>query len=108
MQNTPSVIAAAFATIPDPRRSQDKRFPRAGMLTLAVVSILSNHLSLLTIAQWGSSSRARSVPRSASRTVSPYIRPPCSGCFATSIPYPSPPPSAAASPQSLVFNQERW
>lgn len=53
MQYTLSVFAAAFATVPDPRRARGKRFPLAAMLTLAVVAILSNHLSLLAIAQWG-------------------------------------------------------
>ena len=53
MQYTPSDLVAAFATLPDPRRSQGRRFPLAALLTLAVVALLSNHLSLLAIAQFG-------------------------------------------------------
>ncbi len=46
-------IAAAFATVPDPRRAQGTRYPLAAMLTLAVAAILCNHRSLLAIAEWG-------------------------------------------------------
>ena len=53
MQYTPSDLAAAFATLPDPRRAQGRRFPLAALLLLAVIAILSNHLSLLAIAQFG-------------------------------------------------------
>jgi predicted transposase YbfD/YdcC len=53
MQYTPSDLVAAFATLPDPRRAQGKRFPLAAILALAVVALLSNHLSVLAIAQWG-------------------------------------------------------
>jgi predicted transposase YbfD/YdcC len=53
MQYTPATLAATFATVPDPRRPQGRRFPLAALLTLAVVAILSNHLSVLAIAQWG-------------------------------------------------------
>jgi predicted transposase YbfD/YdcC len=53
MQYTPCDLVAAFATLPDPRRAQGRRFPLAALLTLAVVALLSNHLSLLAIAQWG-------------------------------------------------------
>ena len=50
MQYTPSDLVAAFATLPDPRRVQGRRFPLAAMLALAVVALLSNHLSVLAIA----------------------------------------------------------
>jgi predicted transposase YbfD/YdcC len=53
MQYTPSDLVAAFATIPDPRRAQGRRFPLTALLTLAVIALLSNHLSLLAIAQFG-------------------------------------------------------
>src|SRR5579859_7834649 len=53
MQYTPSDLVAAFATLPDPRRVQGRRFPLAAMLALAVVALLSNHLSVLAIAQFG-------------------------------------------------------
>lgn len=52
MQYTPALIAAS-SRVPDPRRPQGRRFPLAAVLTLTVVAILSNHLSLLAIAQWG-------------------------------------------------------
>ncbi len=50
---TPSALLAAFATIPDPRRHQGIRFALPAILTLAVAAILSNHLSVLAIAEWG-------------------------------------------------------
>jgi predicted transposase YbfD/YdcC len=49
----PGGLVAAFAAIPDPRRRQGIRFPLAGLLALAVAAILSNHLSVLAIAEWG-------------------------------------------------------
>jgi predicted transposase YbfD/YdcC len=49
----PSTLLAAFATIPDPRRRQGTRFTLAAILALAVAAILSNHLSVLAIAEWG-------------------------------------------------------
>ncbi len=39
--------------LPDPRRRQGTRYPLAAVLTLAVAAILSNHLTLLAIAEWG-------------------------------------------------------
>lgn len=53
MQYTPSDLVAAFASLPDPRRAQGRRFSLASLLTLAIVALLSNHLSLLAIAQFG-------------------------------------------------------
>jgi predicted transposase YbfD/YdcC len=49
----PAAFRAAFAALPDPRRAQGRRFPLAALLTLAVVALLSNHLSVLAIAQFG-------------------------------------------------------
>lgn len=49
----PVDLVAAFASIPDPRRSRGRRCPLAAMLALAVVARLSNPLSILAIAQWG-------------------------------------------------------
>lgn len=49
----PGALLAAFASVPDPRRRQGTRFPLAAILALAVAAILSNHLSVLAIAQWG-------------------------------------------------------
>lgn len=52
---SPSALLAAFATVADPRRRQGTRFTLAAILALAVAAILSNHLSVLAIAQWGAS-----------------------------------------------------
>jgi predicted transposase YbfD/YdcC len=49
----PLHLLAPFARVPDPRRPHGRRFPLAALLALAVVAILSNHLSVLAIAQWG-------------------------------------------------------
>jgi hypothetical protein len=46
-------LIEAFTALPDPRRPHGRRFPLAAMLTLAIVALLSNHLSILAIAQWG-------------------------------------------------------
>ena len=51
----PSTLLAALASIPDPRRRQGTRFALAAILALAVAAILSNHLSVLAIAEWGAS-----------------------------------------------------
>lgn len=63
----PPVSAAAlfalFATLPDPRRPQGRRFPLAALLTLAVAAILANHLSVLAIAEWGAA-QSEAVRRS--------------------------------------------
>lgn len=49
----PSTLLATFASVPDPRRRQGTRFALAAILALAVAAILSNHLSVLAIAEWG-------------------------------------------------------
>ncbi len=43
----------AFATVPDPRRAQGRRFTLSAILTLAVAAILANHLTEQAIAEWG-------------------------------------------------------
>ena len=50
---TPGFLLGAFATVPDPRRRQGTRYHLAAILALALVAILSNHVSILGIAQWG-------------------------------------------------------
>ncbi|MBI2862631.1 MAG: ISAs1 family transposase [Chloroflexi bacterium] len=55
---THGTLLAVFATIPDPRRRQGRRFSLAAILALAVAAILSNHLSVLAIAEWGSRQHA--------------------------------------------------
>lgn len=52
---SPSSLLMAFATVPDPRRRQGIRFALSAILALAVAAIVSNHLSVLAIAQWGAS-----------------------------------------------------
>lgn len=54
---TPSTLLSIFATVPDPRRRQGLRFALPAMLALAVVAMLSNHLSVLAIAEWGATQR---------------------------------------------------
>jgi predicted transposase YbfD/YdcC len=46
-------LQVAFATVPDPRRAQGRRFSLAAILTLAVAAILANHTSEQAIAEWG-------------------------------------------------------
>jgi hypothetical protein len=55
-------IAAAFARVPDPRRRQGTRYPRAALLTLAVAALLANHRALLAIAEWGADQPEESKP----------------------------------------------
>jgi predicted transposase YbfD/YdcC len=45
-------LPQAFATIPDPRRKQGTRYSVAAILSLAVVAVLANHISVLAIAEW--------------------------------------------------------
>ena len=46
-------LLAAFATVPDPRRGQGTRFALPALLALAVTALLTNHLSVLALAEWG-------------------------------------------------------
>jgi predicted transposase YbfD/YdcC len=50
---SPRSLAAAFTRVPDPRRAASVRYPLAAVLSLVVVAILANHLSVLAIAEWG-------------------------------------------------------
>jgi len=45
-------LPEAFARIPDPRRKQGTRYSVAAILSLAVVAILANHISVLAMAEW--------------------------------------------------------
>ena len=54
---TTTSLLAAFASVPDPRCCRGKRFALPAILTLAVTAILSNHLSVLAIAEWGRAQR---------------------------------------------------
>lgn len=45
-------LPRAFATIPDPRRKQGRRYSLAAILSLAVVAVLANHTSVLAMAEW--------------------------------------------------------
>lgn len=47
-------LPQAFATIPDPRWPQGTRYSVAAILSLAVVAILANHISVLAMAEWPS------------------------------------------------------
>ena len=49
---TPPDLLAAFAQVPDPRHRRGIRYSVPALLTLAVVALLSNHLSVLAIAEW--------------------------------------------------------
>lgn len=50
---SPLDLFAAFTRVPDPRCPHGRRFPLAALLALALTALLSNHLSILAIAQWG-------------------------------------------------------
>ncbi|HWV25518.1 MAG TPA: ISAs1 family transposase [Thermomicrobiales bacterium] len=45
-------LAAAFATVPDPRRAASVRYPLPAILAMTVAAILANHLSVLAISEW--------------------------------------------------------
>ncbi len=45
-------LPQAFARVPDPRRPQGVRYSVAAILSLAVAALLSNHTSVLAIAEW--------------------------------------------------------
>ena len=57
----PGSLLDAFATVQDPRRPQGVRFSLPSILALAVTAILSNHLSVLAIAEWGTRQQADSL-----------------------------------------------
>ncbi len=45
-------LPQAFASIPDPRRTQGRRYAVAAILSLAVVAVLANHTSVRAMAEW--------------------------------------------------------
>ena len=49
----PASLAAAFASVPDPRRAGSVSYSLGAILTLAVAAILANHTSVLAMAEWG-------------------------------------------------------
>jgi hypothetical protein len=52
---SPGALLRVFAQVSDPRRRQGMRFALSAILALAACAILSNHLSVLAIAEWGAS-----------------------------------------------------
>jgi predicted transposase YbfD/YdcC len=66
-------LAAAFSAVPDPRRTASVAYTLPAILTLAVVAILANHLSVLAIAEWG----ARQSPDMLRLLGFPQGRTPC-------------------------------
>ena len=55
---SPASLAAAFATVPDPRRAASVVYPLPAILALAVAALLANHHSVLAIAEWGARQEA--------------------------------------------------
>ena len=55
---TPASLAAAFASVPDPRRQASVTYPLPAVLTLAVVALLCAHTSVLAMAEWGAQQSA--------------------------------------------------
>jgi predicted transposase YbfD/YdcC len=70
---TPVSLAAAFATVPDPRRAKSVVYPVAAVLALIVAALLANHRSVLAIAEWG----ARQDPELLATLGFPTGRTPC-------------------------------
>ncbi len=70
---SPTSLAAAFATGPDPRRADSVVYPLSAILTLAVAALLANHRSVLAIAEWG----ARHRPEMLTALGFPAGRTPC-------------------------------
>lgn len=54
---SPRSLAAAFAQVPDPRRTASTTYALPALLSLTVAALLSNHLSVLAIAEWGTRQR---------------------------------------------------
>ncbi len=74
---SPGALLAIFATVPDPRRRQGVRFALSAVLALAAAAILSNHLSVLAIAEWGATQRvgllrALGFPNGVTHTNQPF------------------------------------
>lgn len=70
---SPQSLAAAFAAVPDPRRTASVQYPVAAVLALAVAALLANHRSVLAIAEWG----ARQDPILLTALGFPTARTPC-------------------------------
>jgi predicted transposase YbfD/YdcC len=70
---SPRSLLAAFAPLPDPRRARSVTYALPALLALAVAAILSNHLSVLAIAEWG----ARQSPDLLRTLGCPTGRTPC-------------------------------
>jgi len=78
MQSTPHAgapasLAAAFATVSDPRRAASVVYPLGAVLGLAVAALLAGHRSVLAIAEWG----ARQEPALLATLGFPADRTPC-------------------------------
>lgn len=73
LASAPTSLAAAFATVPDPRRAASVVYPLAAVLALAVAALLANHHSVLAIAEWG----ARQAPALLRSLGFPTDRTPC-------------------------------
>lgn len=69
----PASLAAAFATVPDPRRAKSVVYPLAAVLALIVAALLANQRSVLAIAEWG----ARQDPSLRMNLGFPTDRTPC-------------------------------
>ena len=54
---SPTSLAAAFGQVPDPRRHASVTYALPAILALALAAILSNHQSVLAIAEWGARQR---------------------------------------------------
>jgi predicted transposase YbfD/YdcC len=70
---SPRRLTAAFAHLPEPRRARSVTYALLAILALAVAAILSNHLSVLAIAEWG----ARQAPDLLRTLGFPTGRTPC-------------------------------
>lgn len=53
LEISPASLAAALATVPDPRRQASTTYPLGAILALAVAALLSAHTSVLAMAEWG-------------------------------------------------------
>jgi predicted transposase YbfD/YdcC len=60
---TPASLAAAFASVPDPRREASVTYPLPAVLTLAVAALLCAHTSVLAMAEWGAQQSAEILQR---------------------------------------------
>lgn len=69
----PVSLAAAFASVPDPRRAASVVYPLAAVLALIVAALLANQRSVLAIAEWG----ARQDPMLLANLGFPTGRTPC-------------------------------